>query len=194
MKKYCGLLTVLILQACQGINANAADQFKAGRMAEGAPSELMHWGKLAGQWTCTEEALGPDGKTWQSAGTSDWDFLWAFDGWGIQDNYFSPSRAEALEDESKRQRGINLRIYNPAEKKWILTWLTTQSTTPTFITAISDNEKILMSSTTPSAQGYHNQVTFFDMSPSKFEWKMEVSKDKEEWTEVYRIHCNIKNR
>jgi hypothetical protein len=169
-----------------------ANKFEPGTMAEGAPPELMHWGKIVGQWACEEEGLKPDGSSWQPAGNSDWDFFWAYNGWGIQDNYTSPSLGQAMEDESKRQRGINLRIYNPAENKWVLTWLTTASKKPTAISALSTNKEVVMLADQPNAQGQHTRYTFFDMTDTTFEWKMELSPDQDSWQEVYRIHATKK--
>ena len=173
---------------------NSTSSFQPGKMAEGAPPELMHWGKLVGQWTTIEETLKPDGSGWAEAGGADWDLFWAFDGWGIQDNYTSPSKGTPLEDESKRQRGTNLRIYNPTEKKWILTWLTTTSSAPAFYTAKSNDEQIVMLSDVAGPKGNFSRITFFDMNDRKFEWKLEWSKDKESWLEVYRIHGSKKQQ
>ena len=191
MRIFMMIFTAAMLMACQP--QQNTNSFNPGAMAKEAPPELMHWGKMVGQWVCTEEGLKPDGSGWQSAGTSDWGFLWSFDGWGIQDNYTSPSMAEPLEDESKRQRGINLRIYNPAEEKWILTWLTTAAKKPMSITALSDDEKIVMLVDNPNPQGFYSRITFFDIKDTTFEWKMEQSKDQQNWREVYRIHGKRKS-
>jgi len=169
-------------------NAFAAGDFRAGKMADGAPAELMHWGKLVGQWSTTEEGLKPDGSGWQPSKGADWDFMWAYDGWGIQDNYTSPPLSVPVEDESKRQRGINLRIYNPTEKKWVLTWLTVASKAPNSFNATSNDEQVVMSSGEADANGNFSKITFFDMTEDTFEWKLEWSKDQQAWTEVYRIH------
>ena len=37
-------------------------------------------------------------------------------------------------------------------------------------------------------QGFFGRITFFDMTDDSFDWKLEWSKDKEQWQEVYRIH------
>lgn len=169
-----------------------AQNFTAGEMAEGAPAELMHWGQLVGQWSTTEEALKQDGSGWEPSKGADWDFFWAFSGWGIQDNYTSPPASEPLADESNRQRGINLRIYNPSEKKWVLTWLTTGSKTPLSMTATSTNERIVMLSDDKDQRGNYKRFTFFDISKNKFEWTLEWSQDQETWREVYRIHATKK--
>lgn len=162
--------------------------FVPGTMAEGAPPELMHWGKLVGQWSTTEESLKPDGSAWVSSTGADWNFYWAYDGWGIQDDYISPPLDVAVEDEGARQRGTNLRIYNTAEKKWVLTWLTIRSAVPANFTAVSNDEEIVMFADLVNPQGYHSRITFFDMTDTTFEWKLEWSKDKESWFEVHRIH------
>lgn len=166
--------------------------FVPGEMADGAPAELAHWGKLVGEWSTKEESLKTDGSDWEPSFGADWNFYWAFDGWGIQDDYTSPPMGEALDDESTRQRGINLRIFSPTEKKWVMTWLTAKSTKPATFTAISDDEKIVMQADVVNPQGFHSRITFFDITESNFEWKLEWSKDLEQWTEVYRIHGSRK--
>ena len=157
-------------------------------MAEGAPAELAHWSKLIGEWSTTEEGFRPDGTGWDPSNGADWDFHWSFDGWGIRDDYTSPPAAEAVEDESKRQRGTNLRIYNPTTEQWVMTWLTPLSTAPGTFTATSTPEQIVMLSDDPNPQGFFGRITFFDMQKDSFEWKLEWSKDKESWMEVYKIH------
>jgi hypothetical protein len=166
--------------------------FYPGTIAEGAPAELMHWGKLVGQWSTVEERFKTDGSGWEASKSADWDFFWAFNGWGIQDNYTSPPLSVAVPDESARQRGINLRIYDPEEKRWVLTWLTVKSSKPATFTAISSDEKIVMLADDPNPQGFYGRVTFFDITATTFEWKLEWSKDQQQWQEVYRIHGSRK--
>lgn len=165
-----------------------ATVFNAGKIAEGAPPELHHWGKMVGRWSVESESLKRDGSGWESSGNADWDFFWAFNGWGIQDNYTAPPLAEKLDDESKRQQGINLRIYNPKEKKWVLTWLTTASAEPANFTAQSTDSEVVMLRDDKDANGNYRRITFFDIEEDTFEWKMEWSQDKQSWLEVARIH------
>jgi len=160
----------------------------AGGIAEGAPPELAHWEALIGDWSTTEEGLKPDGSAWAPSKGADWSFYWSFDGWGVRDDYTSPPMSEAVEDESKRQRGTNLRIYNPTTEQWVMTWLTIASTTPANFTATSTPYEIVMLSDIANPQGFWGRITFFEMTESSFEWKLEWSKDKASWSEVYRIH------
>ncbi len=181
---YCLLLVSFTSLA----TPETATRFDPGEMAEGAPPELQHWGKLVGQWSTEGESLKRDGSGWEHSGSADWDFFWAFNGWGIQDNYTSPPLSEKLEDESTRQHGINLRIYNPDTKQWVLTWLTTRSPVPSNFTAVSSDDSVVMMRDDKDANGNYRRITFFDMTENSFEWKMEWSQDKESWLEVARIH------
>lgn len=160
----------------------------SGGMADGAPPELAHFEKLIGEWSTTEEGLAPDGSAWQPSKGADWNFYWSFDGWGIRDDYTSPPMSESVDYESARQRGTNLRIYNPKTEQWVMTWLTITSSTPVSFTATSTDEQIVMLSDIANPQGFFGRITFFDMTNASFEWKLEWSKDKEQWSEVYRIH------
>jgi hypothetical protein len=162
--------------------------FVAGNIALNAPPQLSHLKSIIGQWSTREESRKQDGSGWQPSKGADWDFFWAFDGWGIQDNYTSPPKSQKLDDESSRQRGTNLRIFNSAEKKWVLTWLTPNSVTPQNFTATSTLDSMIMLSDSPDARGNHHRITFYDIKEQSFEWKLEWSQDQETWLEVYRIH------
>jgi hypothetical protein len=186
MKNTC--LAAIIALLCIAFTNSAAGE----GIAEGAPPELSHWKKLIGDWSTSEEGLQADGATWAPSKGADWSFYWSFDGWGIRDDYTSPPISEAVEDESKRQRGTNLRIYNPTTKQWVMTWLTVASTTPASFTATSTPEQIVMLSDTANPQGFWGRITFFDIAENSFEWKLEWSKDKETWSEVYKIHGSRK--
>ena len=160
----------------------------AGGMASDAPPEVAHFGKMVGSWSTSSESLKPDGSGWLPSKRADWHFHWDFDGYGIRDYYVSPPAAQKLDDESKRTRGINLRVYNAEEKKWVMTWLTVAALPPSGFTATSTDESIVMLSDKPGPGGFHSRITFFDIKDSSFEWKLERSKDQDQWLEVFRIH------
>ena len=177
-------IAIAVLLACLFCSKSIADD----AIAEGAPAELAHFEKLIGNWSTTEEGLAPDGSEWQPSNGADWNFYWSYDGWGIRDDYTSPPMSESVADESTRQRGTNLRIYNTTTKQWIMTWVATLSAQAQNFTAQSTDEQIVMLSDAVNPQGFFARITFFDMTASSFEWKLEWSKDKEQWREVYRIH------
>lgn len=184
-----GLVVAAVALVQGGIAAAGVDG-----PAKGAPPELAHFSKLIGDWTTTEESFRRDGSGWDPSKSAEWSFYWAFDGWGIGDDYTSPPSSESVDDESKRQRGTNLRIYNPETEQWVMTWLTVTSKAPAAFTATSSDDEIVMSSEVLNPQGFFIRITFFDIRKDSFEWKQEWSKDKETWTEVYRIHGTRANR
>ena len=157
-------------------------------VAKSAPPEVAHFARLIGQWSTAEESLKPDGSGWIASKGADWDFEWAYDGFGVVDYYVSPPAAVKVEDETRRQRGINLRTFNPQEKHWVMTWLTAAAAPPSGFTATSTEDHIIMLSDQPGPGGFYRKITFFDMQDKSFEWKLERSKDQKQWREVYRIH------
>ena len=178
---------IAVLASTAALAAMPSDSFNPGKKAEGAPLELAHWGQLVGQWSTNEESLNPSGSAWIPSKGADWDFFWAFDGWGIQDVYTSPSMSQKVEDESKRQRGVNLRIYNAEEGEWVQTWLTPTSKSPKNFSASSSMDELVMLSYDADSRGNYHRITFYEMSDKEFRWKLEWSKDKTNWLEVYRI-------
>lgn len=178
-----GAAIVLVLALCS--SAVFAEQVG---IADGAPPQLAHWSGLIGQWSTQEEGLKADGSGWDASKGADWHFYWSLGGWGVRDDYYSPPLAVTLGDESSRQRGTNLRIYDAKSQQWVMTWLTTTSTHATTFTAQSTDQEIVMRADALNPQGFHSRITFFDIQKTSFEWKLEWSKDEESWFEVYRIH------
>ncbi len=184
----CLSLASIVLTGMPNVATAATDTGNFTQdIAAGAPPALSHWKKLIGRWQTTEEGLAPDGATWQPSKPASWEFMWAFNGWGIQDDYVSPPLSVPLDDETARQRGTNLRIYNVKEDKWVMTWLTTASTKAATFTAASTNDEIVMRADDLTPTGFHSRITFFEMTDTSFKWKLEYSKDQESWFEVYRI-------
>ena len=161
-----------------------------------AAARASDWDKFLGCWTTSEESLTTDGSTWEPARPAEWRFERSFDGLGIMDTYTSPPPSISVQDELSRQRGINLRIFDPNKGHWVATWLTTASTVPVNFIATPSAETMVMEATTANPQGLHNRITFFDVTKDSFEWKLELSRDRREWTEAYRIHgkrgCDIR--
>jgi len=73
-----------------------------------------------------------------------------------------------------------------------MTWLTPSSAQPQNFTATSTFDEIVMSADDIDPQGNFRRITFLDMTDDSFDWKLEWSKDKEQWLEVYRIHGSRK--
>ena len=130
--KLAASAAVLLTACLLFVPAQASD----GPAAD-APPELQHFAPLIGEWSTSEESFKPDGSGWAPSKTADWNFYWSFAGRGIRDDYISPPMAEAVDDESKRTYGTNLRIYNSDTNQWVMTWLTPGSKEPGNFTATS---------------------------------------------------------
>ena len=177
------LVSVLLLQI--GI-ATADESFRAGKIADGAPQELKFWRKLIGQWTVRSETLSEDGSGWEENASVQWNIFWTFGGWGIQDEIISPPAAKPLADETLRMRQINMRIFDPAEQSWSLTWLTPSLTSPGEYRGEASRKTIVLNSVAADEAGDYSRVSFSAISDTGFKWTLEKSPDGERWREVAR--------
>lgn len=168
---------------------NAGNNNKYNGISPNAPKELLHWKSMIGDWVTREESLKPDGSGWKKSKGAEWKFYWGLNGWAIIDDYISPPLIESVSEPTKRQIGMNIRTFDPVQKKWSMVWITKDGKTINQFSATSNEQQIVMLSKKPNASGKMTRITFFNMNNDHFEWKYEVSKDgKTNWLEVYRIH------
>lgn len=164
------------------------ETYPYGRLHPDAPAETEHWGRLAGEWDCTLDAL-VGGRWFNGATKATWIWKYVLDGFAVQDLWFVKwiNLAPALAHVNRDVSGTNLRMYLPAEKRWEAVWFTNGANTTSRFDAISSEDEIVMTGT--NAQGNPVRITFFDMTEDAFEWKSETSQDGgETWREVSRIH------
>lgn len=148
-----------------------------------APAELDHWAAMMGEWHATWEALGDNGEV-TATGVADWNWSWALDGFAIADVWINPSLS--VETGSARLNGVNLRIYNPAEGEWQLSWMNSRQLRLDTYVAHSDAERVVM---IPDSNPDGERVTFFNMTGDSFDWVQEVSADGgQSWSANFRIH------
>jgi hypothetical protein len=175
---------VLVLIVC---STNAVQ--KDVKFNPNAPVELSHWNKMLGSWITSEESLQANGSEWKEAGSAEWHFYSAMNGWAVRDEYFSPPLSVAVEQSTMRQVGTNLRVFDKEKQQWLMAWITKAGKAVALFSAVSDSDQIVMLSQQKTPQGYHARITFFDMQQDSFEWKLEWSKDgNSKWFEVHRIH------
>ncbi len=163
-------------------------QFPYGRLHPDATAETAHWGRLAGEWDCTLDAL-VGGRWFNGATKATWIWKYVLDGFAVQDLWFVKwiNLAPALAHVNRDVSGTNLRMYLPAEKRWEAVWFTNGANTTSRFDAISTEDEIVMTGT--NAQANPVRITFFAMTENTFEWKSESSEDGgETWKETSRIH------
>lgn len=167
-----------------------AGAFDPGTRHPDAPPETEQFGRLAGVWDVEMKIRREDG-SWPETGTAaEWRFRYALDGWAIQDQWFSPPPDRPAGD-APRQRGTNLRIYDPEKGAWDTAWISnTQQKLSTFEARADGDDRMVM--TGLHGSGRPSRTTFYDVTPSSFEWRLELQgmgEDPEAWTEVARIHA-----
>ena len=158
--------------------------FEPGTLNPDAPPETAQFGQLVGIWDIKDETLQPDG-TWKTNEGAEWIWYYVLDGHAIQDDWIAPPR-NVPAGEAPRRYGTNLRIYNPATQQWDLAWISNlDRKLSTFTATMQDNALVMRSA---EADGQPSRITFFDITPTTFEWKLELEQEDGSWAEVYRIH------
>jgi hypothetical protein len=150
-----------------------------------APKETQQFASLMGNWRITDSSLNKDGK-WIAGSGADWNWYTILNGHAIQDDWIQPPLSKKV-PVGKRQFGTNIRIYNPKEKRWEMAWASNAGKKIDTFKAKASEGRVVMRGL---YAGNETRITFFNMKPKTFDWKMEVQSktDKTKWKEVYRIH------
>lgn len=184
------LLGGFVLIGCAQPRANpqsAAPKpaFTPGELNPDAPPETIQFGQLVGQWNIRDETKQPDG-TWQPGPGAVWNWYYVLNGYAVQDDWIAPI-PNAADGTPSVQYGTNLRIYNPQANQWEMAWTSNTGPNVTTFTATQESESLVMRGI--YAAGRPNRITFFDITETTFEWKLEIQQPDESWNEVYRIHA-----
>lgn len=167
--------------------ATEATTFDPGTLNPNAPPETAQFGQLVGIWDITDETIQSDG-SWQAGEGAEWIWYYILDGHAIQDDWIAPPRYGPTRDDTLRQHGTNLRIYDPVAQRWDLAWISnTDKKLSTFTATAQGDSALVMRGI--HASGNDARVTFFDITDTRFEWKLEFAQEDGSWREVYRIHA-----
>ena len=185
----CGATSIisllLVLLALVGCRSAPSLQYLSLR-ANGDPN-LDQFGRFVGQWYIEQEVLQPDG-SWQAVEPAEWRFHYAIGGYAIQDQWIQPPSSQTLMPGETRQYGTNLRIYDPESDSWQITWAASDSPSFTTYTAnANERGEIVMSGPDPDRPGVTQRITYFDIMDDQWSWRLEFSRDDENWLEVARI-------
>jgi len=153
---------------------------------DNAHANLRHMAPLIGQWDITDYNLSPEGE-WVEGSGADWSFWWALDGYAVQDLWIAPGYDVALDDETRRSVGTNIRRVDPATGEWEMAWLTKASGPTLRFTAKSTEDEVVMESVEPHFTGAPTRITFYNMTGDSFDWTLERAADGETYTAIYKI-------
>ncbi len=162
--------------------------------AADAPEGLAQFGRLVGDWYIEQQVRQADG-SWQSTGDAEWNFRYALGGYAIQDQWVQPPEGAPLIDGESRQYGTNLRIYDSEGDRWRIVWASSDQPTFTEYEATTNERgELMMIGDDRERPGVTQKITYFDISENGWNWKMEFSRNGQEWVEVARIQARPMRR
>lgn len=173
---------MLLTNSLFGLLALCQSQY--GEINPAAPQQTQQFAPLLGSWEITDYQLQGDGN-WAEGKGADWHWYAILDGYAIQDDWIAPPQAIEVAD-IERQYGTNVRIFNPDKARWEMAWMSKKGQQMDTFTAVADNGQLVMEG---EFSGNNARITFYDITASTFQWKMEFLQDQK-WREVYRISAN----
>ncbi|TDF38203.1 hypothetical protein EYS14_10930 [Alteromonadaceae bacterium M269] len=159
---------------------------KAGCMT----GPMAQFGRYIGDWDIADQTLQQDGKTWVAGNGARWNFTCVGDGIAVQD-FWMPNGAEGSPPPGV---GTNLRIYDPENQRWEVTWTATRAPGQTHIQAKADESGNMVMHYVSPAQNPPRRIIFFSPTDEGWNWVMELSFDNEKtWTPVYKIKATLRD-
>ncbi len=140
-------------------------------------TQLMLYGQFIGSWEGTVIVHKSDGtKRTESCEVY---FGWILEGKAIQDVWIAPSRKDRIDkkrDAKKDIYGTTIRIYNPENNSWHITWL--EPNTLSFDTMVGKQIGNDIVQEYITDDGTINQWCFTEITKTTFHWIGRESNDK----------------
>jgi hypothetical protein len=158
--------------------ANSEGFFQALRAdgpAAGQASKMTLYDRVFGDWSVEVIDHLPDGSRRLSSGEVH--FAWVLEGRAIQDVWIVPARDQRNPGLPKpgNRYGTTLRIYDPAEDVWRVTWFNPLTGVSNHLVARQRGEDIVQEGT--DGDGSRIRWSFTEITPSSFHWRGEISRD-----------------
>jgi hypothetical protein len=117
------------------------------------------------------------GDRWEARSAGEWHFAWILEGRAIQDVWISPSKANRahLQNGARNRYGTSLRSFDPAQKKWRVTWTNPISGSHDVLWTHRDGPNIVMEGV--DDQGRRMRWGFSDIRWDSARWYGERSAD-----------------
>ncbi len=152
-----------------------------------APEVRAQFGRLVGEWRCTGETRQPDGTFKPTPGESRWTFFYTLGAQAVGDVFEPPA-------DTGGPVGINLRVYDPDRKVWVLAWTTPKLRRYDQFEARQEGDALVMRGDLAAKAPFpaHTaRITFSELREDSFEWRYEAAQQGTDgpWQEFSRIHC-----
>ncbi len=178
------LIALLALAGCQEESPPANDP-----TADVHPN-VSQFGQLVGNWRIEQQVRQQDG-SWEEVDPAEWHFRYALGGHAVQDYWIQPPGSAPLTPGVIRQYGTNIRIYDPLSDSWRIVWAASDQSTFTMYSArANERGELVMTGDDATRPGVTQRITYFDIADDQWQWRMEFSRDDENWVEVARIRAS----
>lgn len=176
------------MATADGVDLPALASFEPGPDTPAPVRE--QFGQLVGTWSCSSEQRQPDGSFAAVGGQSRWTFFYTLGRQAIGDLFEPPGG-------SGGPVGINLRVFDPERKLWVLAWTTPKLANYQHFEARAEGETLVMRGEIEANGPFPKhaaKITFFDMGPDRFEWRYDAAAPGSDgpWQEQSRLHCDSK--
>ena len=159
-------------------HAIANDTFSALAAAGPQPGQaerMTLYDALIGDWDLEAIDHLPDGT--RRVQTGEVHFAWVLEGRAVQDVWIVPARAQrgGTTPGPGNRYGTTLRIYDPADDVWRVTWFNPVTGMVNHLTGRRRGDEIFQEGTHPDDRPI--RWIFSDVTPDSFHWRGEVSDD-----------------
>jgi hypothetical protein len=159
-----------------------------GRINPKAPSELMRFAFLIGDFHCDAKILSSEGEWQQYKAT--WHGRFILDGHAIADEF----EMRSLSGE-RLVLGMNLRSYDSAKRTWNIRWLNglagdwTDLVSQELGRVVDHGGSIVYAFREPVASHTFTRATYTSHSSTHFTWHGEKPKDGQTWDEFMIVEA-----
>lgn len=156
------------------------DALLAGGLPPSHAEALQLYGRFVGSWDVEVTDHHPDGTTHVAQG--EWHFASILQGLAIQDVWITPARhvaPETLPANYLRRYGTTLRLYEPEQRQWRITWL--DPAIGFYVTQVGRECADGIVQEGQTANGIPMRWRFCDITPDSFRWIGEVADEQGRW-------------
>ena len=142
-------------------------------------AKMMLYGQFVGSWDGTVVVHNPDGTRREAS--SEVHFGWVLAGRAVQDVWIAPARHGRQATDQDRMHGTTLRVYDPHNDVWHITWIDPVKQAFNRMTGRKVGENIVQEYR--NDQGVRCQWLFTEITAASFHWISRDSADEgETWT------------
>jgi hypothetical protein len=142
--------------------------------AQDRADKMLLYGQFVGAWDGTLARHGANGERFDSS--AEVHFGWALEGRAIQDVWIVPSRVGRPPGEADRMYGTTLRVYDPRNDNWEITFIDPVRQKHDRMTGRQVGSDIIQEYR--SAAGTICQWCFFEIEANSFHWVSRESVDE----------------